>query len=278
LFAQALGTGGQEIAWNLLTTATASRAMNQLQNSNSLIQLLRLIPPKWAFAFLGLVLAYWLTQPLLNQTFGWKLPTIASFFQASNQTEERNAEAHLESSEQDESKPAKKPTASKPESGSKTSKEVASTKVSNTEKSQADQPSVRQNTSNLQYGILKEIGRDRFQSPAGLIYNRGSEEGHRLKHLARHLEDQPTRPGSHGVFDGDLEQVLRWIDEAYLKATKGDRMAKTRREDDSTIYEFTFPRPIGYIGGSEGKRRRNPSAQRIRIVVIDKNFITAFPF
>jgi hypothetical protein len=132
--------------------------------------------------------------------------------------------------------------------------------------------------SDLSFGYLKEIGRERYQSPQGLIYTRGSDEGHRLKHIQRHLKDQSDRPGSHGVFDGDMPQVLRWIDETYRRASQGDRMAKKRQEDESTIYELTFDKPIGYIGGIEGKRRKNPPTKRLRLVVIDRNVITAFPF
>ncbi len=46
-------------------------------------------------------------------------------------------------------------------------------------------------SNDLLYGLLKETGRQRYVSPEGLQYNPGSEEGHRLKHLERHLKDQP---------------------------------------------------------------------------------------
>lgn len=186
-------------------------------NQANLTQLLRRIPPKWALAIVGVVLIYWLGQPILNRSFGWNLPTIAAML----------GDAEPRSKDSD---------------------------------------------------FLTEVGPDRYRSPAGLFYTRGSEEGHRLKHLAKHLEDQPTRPGSHGVFDSDLNQVLRWIDEAYQKAKKGDRNARTFDQGDSIKYEVTFEKPIGYVGGSDGKRNGNPPARRLRLIVSGQNVVTAFPF
>lgn len=194
------------------------------------MQLLRRIPPKWALAIVGVVLAYWLGQPILNRTFGWNLPTIAAMLG------------------EDRSHSKSEPT---------------------------DKPS---NHDSKARDFLTEVGPDHYRSPAGLFYTRGSEEGHRLKHLATHLEDQPTWPGPHGVFDGDLDQVLRWVDEAYQKAKNGDRSARTIDDDESTKYEVTFDEPIGYVGGSEGKRKGNPSTKRLRLIVIGQNVITAFPF
>ena len=69
---------------------------------------------------------------------------------------------------------------------------------------------------NLRYGLLRGTKRQEFVSPAGLRYTRGSEEGHRLDHLARHLEDQPERPGRWS-FRGDMHRVLLWLDEAYQR-------------------------------------------------------------
>ena len=128
------------------------------------------------------------------------------------------------------------------------------------------------------YGFLTEVGRNRYESPEGLVYGPGSEEGHRLKHLARHLEDQPGRPGSHGVFKGDMKAFLFAIDDAYKRAKKGGKGTSKKDDDDSVVYEVTFEKAIGFIGGESGGRRKNPSTKKIRLVVRGNNVITAFPF
>lgn len=128
------------------------------------------------------------------------------------------------------------------------------------------------------HGYLKSIGNEKFLSPSGLVYTRGSEEGHRLKHLARHLDDQPNRPGSHGVFQGSMPQVLKWIDEAYQAGKRKAPGARVRKDEEATIYEYTFAESIGYIGGSDGSQRNNPTTKRLRLVVQGQNVITAFPY
>ena len=241
---------------------------NQTNNAN-LIQMLRRIPPKWALAVVGVVLIYWLSQPVLNRSLGWNLPSIAKMLGEPERPVDLKVEKQPEIAKQYEEKPSPVPkvAASKPK-----------VDVSPPLKS-AKKPAIKPSAKETDYlDFLTEVARDRYQSPAGLFYTRGSEEGHRLKHLAKHLEDEPTRPGSHGVFNGDLLQALRWIDDAYQTAKKGDRNARTRKEGDSTIYEVTFDKPIGYVGGSDGKRKGNPSTKRVRIVVIGQNVITAFPF
>lgn len=135
-----------------------------------------------------------------------------------------------------------------------------------------------QEDANKKFGLLTDLGRNRFQSPAGLIYGPGSEEGHRLKHVERHLEDQPDRPGKHGVFDGDMAAAIRLIDDAYQRASRKAKGTTLRDEDGRTVVEANFDKPIGFIGGRDGKRSGNPPARRLRLVIADKNVITAFPF
>jgi len=130
----------------------------------------------------------------------------------------------------------------------------------------------------LVYGRLREVSPKRYISPAGLQYLPGSEEGHRLQHLQRHLEDMPDRPGKHGVFEGDMPQVLDWIDEAYTRGQRGGRGIRKMEEDGRTIYEVPFDKPIGYVGGRDGGHSFNPAAKRLRLVVDGNKFITAFPY
>lgn len=126
--------------------------------------------------------------------------------------------------------------------------------------------------------FLREVRSQEFVSPAGLRYTRGSEEGHRLYHLARHLEDQPDRPGKHGVFTADMRQVLLWLDEAYTRSKAKARGTSVRQEDNRTIIETSFDRHLGYIGGREGGRINNPKTKRLRLILDNDRVITAFPF
>jgi len=135
-----------------------------------------------------------------------------------------------------------------------------------------------QPNSDSPYELLKSIGSEAYLSQAGLRYTRGSEDGHRIKHLERHRSDIPDRPGRHGVFKGDWQQTLKWIDEAYSRSKKPDRFTKVRQEDSRTVIETEFSSTIGYIGGRDGSRAGNPSTRRLRLVVEGDRFITAFPF
>lgn len=329
----------------------------------NLFQILRAIPPKWAFGVVFALLVYWLTQPMINQALGTSLPSLRSIVtgeadpapatdskvasksdpkktseSASIETPtskgpaSKNSPAKGESaksgsdakqsdsdkleevakstkstkpttpakssskSESEKEKAATKekvstkssnPSTAKLEDGSKsspTTKSTPDTRSSNVSKLPSDKstqpkpvPS-KPAPSSLEFNFLEEVGRNRFQSPAGLMYVPGSEEGHRLKHLERHLEDQPNRPGSHGVFQGDMEQVLHWIDEAYTIAKKGGRGTKKYEDEDSTVFEATLDKTVGFIGGSDGRRKGNPPTKRVRIVVRGSNVITAFPF
>ena len=127
-------------------------------------------------------------------------------------------------------------------------------------------------------GELTELPDGVKRSTAGLLYTPGSREGHRLTHVLRHGDDQPSRPGPHGVFDGDADDLLAVIDEAYLLVQAGSPQVQSRREGQRTVHEVNLQRRIGFVGGQEGGRRGNPPATRVRLVLEDDRVITAFPF
>jgi hypothetical protein len=129
----------------------------------------------------------------------------------------------------------------------------------------------------LLHGLLREISSRRYESPAGLIYGPGSEHGHRLKHIEHHMQDNVGRD-IHGVFDGDMASVLRWIDDAYQRGMRGAKGTTKRKEDGRDIIEATFNTPIGFVGGKSGRRKGNPATKRLRLVVQERSVITAFPF
>lgn len=126
-------------------------------------------------------------------------------------------------------------------------------------------------------GQLKKRANDEMVSTAGLRYTRGSEEGHRLKHVQRHDNDIPNREGSHGVFSGDEAKMLAVIDEAYLLVKKKDQAASIRRDRNRSICTVDLHRDIGFIGGATGKRKGNPKVQRVRLILEDDRLITAYP-
>ncbi|MFG0335739.1 MAG: DUF4332 domain-containing protein [Maioricimonas sp. JB049] len=126
-------------------------------------------------------------------------------------------------------------------------------------------------------GLLTELPDGSLESPAGLLYERGSAEGHRLDHVLRHADDMPARP-IHGVFDGGREEIVAVIDEAWKKTrTRGPPAVITEQEGSRTIHTVDLQRRIGYVGGRSGQRRGHPSARHLKLVLEDRSVITAYP-
>lgn len=208
----------------------------------------RWLSPKFVIFLVAGLAVYALVQPLVNRNFGLKLPGVWQIVE------------QLQS-----------PDSSKtPDAGKEIAKaqEKVSTPDSQNENSAQDNVET----------FLRKLSRNRYQSPAGLVYAPGSDEGHRLKHIERHLIDIPDRPGSHGVFNGNMIDFLRAIDQTYTRASKREKGTSMKEDDGATVYEANFTSPIGYLGGEAGKRQRNPKLNRMRLVIRDNNaVITAFP-
>ncbi len=124
---------------------------------------------------------------------------------------------------------------------------------------------------------LREAGRNVYESPAGLRYGPGSLEGHRLKHVRLHTKDEPNRPGSHGVFEGGMDEAIRVIDEAYRIAQQRGPPTRVRKDGNRTIYTIDMGRKIGFVGGQTGQRTGRPSVTHVRLVLEGNRIITAFP-
>jgi hypothetical protein len=287
-----------------------------MANQNELLRILRAIPPKWALGIIGLLIGYWLLQPVANRTFGWNLPTLVQIVNndaaqpekkptvtpekksASEVSAKREGSSASETPNAQPKTPTQtKPTTKAKEGSTATAKASESkppvtnatppkkpptspTQANNTVKKSPDVsvPDRQANKQGPTFGYLKSLGRDRYESPEGLVYAPGSEEGHRLKHVERHIEDIPDRPGPHGVFEGSMAEFLMTIDQGYQKASSKAKGTKIRDEDGMTIMEITFDKKIGFVGGSEGRRKGNPSTKRLRIVLNGDRLITAFPF
>lgn len=253
-----------------------------------------------------LVAFYAVAQPVLNDRFGWQLPGVQeaapSGGSVGTEKGERKSSGvpQTPSDERAKESPAVSSTptaeASKPKISSGPLAKVRSKETAKpNDPARSASPSVKSPTSNastenatsretpkpnsnpsLLHGILADQGNDRFMSPAGLMYGPGSQEGHRLKHLERHTVDDPDRPGSHGVFDGGMPGALALIDKAYQKAKTGVQTSK-QEEDGRVIYTVDMGSRVGYVGGIDGRRRKNPMARRIRLVLERNRVITAYP-
>ncbi|WP_417386883.1 hypothetical protein [Gimesia sp.] len=128
-------------------------------------------------------------------------------------------------------------------------------------------------------GQLRDLGGKVWESAAGLKYGPGSQEKHRLLHVMKHAEDEPDRPGKHGVFAGDgvRKNVLALIDEAYLKALAGGKNVDKKKEGTRVVYTVNMGRPVGYVGGRVGNQQGRPPAYKVRLVLEGTEVITAFP-
>ena len=126
-------------------------------------------------------------------------------------------------------------------------------------------------------GKLTLVGKNVFRSTEGLMYLPGSRDGHRLKHILKHAKDDPSKP-VHGVFDGDRDQILEWIDVAWKKAQKGGQGVTKRNEGGRAAWTVKMDDPIGYVGGQTGKRKGYPNCRFLRLVLEEKNtVVTAYP-
>jgi hypothetical protein len=124
---------------------------------------------------------------------------------------------------------------------------------------------------------LRAVGGDVWRSAAGLLYGPGSAQGHRVLHVLKHLTDQPSRAGPHGVFSVGRERLIAVIDEAYELSKKGGPQVEMVREKERTVFTVNLKREIGFVGGQTGSERGRPKTTHLRLVLEGKHVITAFP-
>jgi hypothetical protein len=227
---------------------------------------------RWFIAIVIGFVVYGLAQPYLSVRLGIQLPSLGQLINDTGSTSGGEAGGSGTDEIGEEVQPSRPKPPPPPESGSEWFE--ADTPAS--KEPLADPTSVTDPLTEY----LRETppGSENFVSPQGLRYTRGSQEGHRLKHLERHLTDQPSRPGKHGVFTADLLQVLQWLDDAYERGKRKARGTRQRTEEGRTVYEVPFDFEVGYVGGQVGGRAGKPKCKQIRLVVEDDRLITAFPF
>lgn len=125
--------------------------------------------------------------------------------------------------------------------------------------------------------FLEEIRENVFQSPAGLIYQTGSADGHRLQHVLQHARDDLDKP-VHGVFTGSREEILALLDEVWtLSQERGPPFVEQTTQGRRLIVTANLEREIGYVGGQSGKRQGNPLCRKVRLVLEETRVITAYP-
>ncbi len=150
------------------------------------------------------------------------------------------------------------------------------TEVSDAEKN-TPPPGEKEKSTEPQLGVLREIENNVFESTAGLHYVPGGAEGHRLKHVMEHAKDVPQKE-VHGVFDGNRDEILAVIDEAYMKAKKGGSDVRSEKQNNRRVYTINLRRRIGQVGGRQGERQGNPDCRYIRIVLENETeVVSAFP-
>lgn len=239
------------------------------------------ISPRTTLILIGLLIAYLLLRPTLERWTGKKLPGLGNDDQVADN---RKSDAAPPSDDED-AKPDPNSSGKQSSSAEKSpSKTVASNDSSANPKTatnpDASKPAAKtppKKGDQPPLGELTEIRRNVFKSTAGLIYGPGSEQGHRIKHVMRHAEDDPDRP-VHGVFEGDQKTVLALIDEAYLLAQKrGPPDVRKESQDDRTVYTIDLRRRIGYVGGQRGARSKHPAAKKLKLILEDDRVITAYP-
>lgn len=118
---------------------------------------------------------------------------------------------------------------------------------------------------------------DEFVSAAGLLYLPGSADQHRLKHVLKHAQDDLSKP-IHGVFTGNRDQILTWIDLAWLEYQNKSARVRSQQQGGRTAITVDLQEKIGYVGGQRGQQKDHPPCRYLKLVVQqDNEVVTAYP-
>ncbi len=119
----------------------------------------------------------------------------------------------------------------------------SASKVADAKRSKPD------STSNLLYGLLKDTGREVYVSPAGLRYTRGSEEGHRLKHIEKHLKDIPTALENTGCLTETWLRCFAGSTKLSLEANKVQRASENAKKMAARFTKSRSPNQLVTLAG-----------------------------
>jgi hypothetical protein len=229
------------------------------------------LSPGATVGLLVLLGAYLVVAPWLNARWGWNLPGWREFLEPSAPIEQPTAPLP---SANDAGDVAQAPRTERVANDPPAPPSAPSGAEARNRAETTTRP--KQGDARLT-AIASGASLESYESPAGLVYGRGSQHRHRLRHLLAHAVDEPDRPGSHGVFSTqDPDELVAWIDEAFVQARAG-RSTRTQREGDRTVHTVDMGRVVGFVGGETGAREGRPPARKIRIVLEDRRVITAFP-
>ena len=195
-----------------------------------------------------LVVGYTLAQPTLEKWTGRELPTLIEGENSgpSNRSSDRDSDYRVDPSFGNHS------AADKPS------------------------PAASRRAAESENDVFASTKGSRETSPAGLLYTPGSGGEHRVDHVMRHARDDLGKP-AHGVFNGSRREILQLLDEAF-EMTKSPGKAKHSKSRSFDAWIVDMGRPVGYEGGSNGKRKGNPKVRKIKMVLDDGyRVITAFP-
>lgn len=202
------------------------------------------------FAALALAVVYHFSRPTLERWLGRDLPSITQ-----NDNDNR-------SQSNDHSYDAKLPAASGDNSSSGNSSQSGSSNQ------------LGANPGKAARAWLKDIGGNKYQSPAGLVYTGGRE--HRVDHVLLHCVDNPSKP-THGVFVGDAVTVMKMVDEAYEMVKAGSRKVDSDKQGDKMTHTCEMGRVVGHTGGRKAERSGRKELKRVKLVLADNRVITAYP-
>ena len=123
--------------------------------------------------------------------------------------------------------------------------------------------------------FLAELNRDRWQSPAGLVYSPIDSSQHRLGQLATQVcppADQQKQRG----FYGDLRQVLVWIDQAYRRSRQGTSEGKILESSEGeSVIRIEMPEAMGWVRQSDSVNI--VSTSWIQVTLREREVIDASP-
>ena len=231
----------------------------------------------WVIAIIAVAAIYQFAHPYLERQFNVELPTlveednIATLEQPRRQWKQSDWEIPPSDSNQPLIGESAAASSNQADSSIQIPAEKNQTKTSrdNATKSKDGEP----------FELVSTGKKNRLRSPAGLVYGESHGE-HRVDHVMKHGKNDPSRP-VHSVFDGNKDDILRMIDEAYGLIKSGSKRVKKspdQRLDFRTKYTVDMQRKVGYLGGKRGKRENYPPRSKITLVLDNEKFVvTAYP-
>ena len=208
------------------------------------------------FGLMALAVVYHFSRPTLEKWFNTSLPSVTQ-----DDDRQVNNSVTNSSGSSDYEYNAKLPNAKAP------AKQSQGSSTQSGGSSEANPGKAARNW-------LKDIGRNNYKSPAGLIYGGGRE--HRIDHVLLHCKDNPSKP-THGIFVGNAVEVMQMIDEAYDKVKSRASGVNSQKSGDKMTHTVSMGRVVGHTGGKKAKRQGRKELRKVKIVLADDRVITAFP-